>query len=407
MNSKINVLQINKFFYLKGGSERYFFSLSDLLTTKKINVSYFSMNDKNNFTSIYSEFFLKPIDFYNHSAFDKLVYAINAIYSVTASKKLQGLINKFAPNIAHLHLYHHHMSPSIVRTLRKNDIPVVYTAHDLKLICPNYKMLNKNKVCEKCKTNRYYYCTINKCIKNSLPQSIVVTIEMYLHYWIKTHDLINIIITPSKFYYDKFIEYGYEKNKLKYIPNFVDLDNYKPNFEHKNYCLYFGRLSEEKGLITLIEAAKKTKCQLIIAGTGPIENEIRKKMDQDQINNVKLVGYKTGDELKELICNSRFVVVPSEWYENAPYSILEANAYGKPVIASKIGGLPEMVDDGYSGLLFEPGNSEELAEKINYLYNNPGKIIEFGKSAREKVEINNNKEIHYEKIMEVYNSLLK
>jgi glycosyltransferase involved in cell wall biosynthesis len=404
----MKVLNINKFYYYKGGSETYFFSLSELLEQNGIEVIPFSLKDKKNIETKYDRFFLNPIDYTNPSFKQKIVYAGKIIYSWEARRKLTELLSHVKPDIAHLHIFQHQISPSILSVLKNQSIPVVYTAHDLKVLCPNYKMLSKKVVCEKCKNHKYINCFLNKCVKESKLGSLVNTIEMYVHHWLQSYEkYVDVIITPSRFFQQKFIEYGFSPQKVRYVPNFLDTQKFKPQYTYKNYFIFMGRLSEEKGILTLLEAMKFVrKSKLIIVGIGPLEEQVKREIKNRFLDNVESVGFKTGAELEEIAQYCQFLVMPSLCYENSPYSVLEANAYGKPVIGANIGGIPELIDDKKSGLLFKPGDADDLAEKLNFMLENPNNISMMGTAARNRIEKCHDKEGHFHQIMSVYQELL-
>ena len=383
------------------------FSLIDALNANGHNVAEFSMKGTKNRHSKWSAYFVDPIDYDTTKLSEKLKFASKIIYSFEARNKIALLLDAFRPDIVHLHIFQHQISASIIPEIKKRGIPIVYTAHDLKSVCPNYKMLSHGKVCERCKSFRYLNCTIHQCVKESYVKSMVSTLEMYFHFIMKYYDFIDHIITPSDFYRRKLVEWRFPETVVSHIPNFVDEYTFKPKYENNSYFLFFGRLSEEKGILTLVDAmryVKKGTC--IIAGKGPSLNEIKKKIIKHGLKNIKLVGYKSGKELRNLIQNSMFVVLPSEWYENGPISILEAFASGKPVIGSNIGGIPENISDGVDGLIFEAGNCESLAQKINFLFNKSKRLVGMGKAARQKIETQYLKRQHLEKLEGIYKRLV-
>ena len=403
----MKILQINKFFYLKGGSEAYLFSLVDALTKMGHTVVEFSMRDIKNRPSRWAEFFVDKIDYSTSKIKEKLKLATKIIYSFEARNKIALLLDAFQPDIVHLHMFQHQISGSILPEIKKRGIPLVYTAHDLKSLCPNYKMLSHGKVCERCKSYRYFNCTIHQCVKESYLKSMINTVEMYFYLFRGYYDLIDHIITPSDFFRQKLVEWRFPETVVSHIPNFVDKTVFMPNYDHDQYCLYFGRLSEEKGIMTLLQSmryVKKGTC--VIAGSGPILNEINAQIGKFGLTNVRLVGFKSGNDLKTLIRNCMFVVLPSEWYENGPMSLLESFASGKPVIGSNIGGIPEHIETGKDGLLFECGNSDDLADKLNLMFTSPGRALEMGKNARKKAEQIYSLETHMEKILRVYDNLV-
>ena len=230
---------------------------------------------------------------------------------------------------------------------------------------------------------------------------------MYFHAAMGWYDLIDVFITPSEFYRRKLVEFRFPASKVVHIPNFIDEADFKPCYEFGNYILYFGRLSDEKGVNSLVKAMREvTACRLIIAGTGPAQHKIKNQIAKFGLTNIKLVGFKRERDLINLICGAKFTVLPSEWYENGSISLLESMACGKPVVGANIGGIPEHINHGEDGLVFEPGNHHDLAEKINFLNATPEKCIDMGKSARHKIETIYSKRNHMEAILNLYQSCL-
>ncbi len=407
----MKVLNVNKYFYIKGGAETYYFELTNMLRKHNNEVMEFSMKHENNFESKYSKYFIDNIDYYTQTKpHQKIGNALKIIYSREAKRKLNSLLSKEKPDIAHLQNFHHQLSTSILDVFEKYDIPVVYTAHDLKLVCGNYKMLTDEGICEACKGHKYENCIKKRCVKNSLANSVVTYLEMTRAYKKKMIDKIDYIVTPSRFYRDKMIEFGVDPDKIEFIPNFIDQSNYVPCYESDDYFVYFGRLAEEKGVFTLLDAMKMVNGpKLYIIGGGPLEDEIKKRveLDSDLSKKVELLGYKKGEELKDLLKRAKFNILPSEWYENGPYSVLEMMCLGKPTIGANIGGIPDLVRNGECGYLFESGNYKDLAAKINMLCANPDDIVNMGKNCRKVIEQEHTADVYYERIMKVYNKVLE
>lgn len=402
----MKVLQVNKFFYLKGGSEAYLFSLINGLRETGHAVAEFAMHDDRNHQSPWSKFFVSAVDYATTNSVEKIKSAGKIIYSIEAKNKIAQVLDTFRPDLVHLHIFQHQLSASILPEIKKRKIPILYTAHDLKSICPNYKMLTHGVVCEACRESRFYHCLIKKCVKESYLKSFINVVEMYFHYWRRYYDLIDLIITPSSFYRDKLVEWKFHAEKVVHIPNFIDEEQFTPNYENQGYFIYLGRLSEEKGVLTLIKAMEQVpKGKLIIIGTGPLENEIKNQIALRHLSNVEMAGFKSGATLKKYIANAMFSVMPSEWYENGPISLLENFAFGKPVIGSDIGGIPENITHGTDGLIFRPKDSDDLADKINFLLDNQGMLPKMGKMARQKIERIYSKNKHLEAITEVYTKL--
>jgi glycosyltransferase involved in cell wall biosynthesis len=263
-------------------------------------------------------------------------------------------------------------------------------------------MLLNGKLCERCKGRKFYNSLFTLCHKNNFLASATYTIESYFNLWFKKYNWIRFLICPSMFSLKKHLEAGIPEKKLVHIPNFIKLQKFEPNYEPGDYILFVGRLSKEKGILTLLKAIKGLDIELKIVGEGPMREEYEKHVRNEKITNVIFEGYKSGEELKRLYKNSAFVIFPSEWYENAPMTILETSAYGKPIIGSNIGGIPEMIINEKTGLVFKPGDYNELREKIKNLLSNPSLIVQMGKDARKRAEEEYNAELHYKRLMEVY-----
>lgn len=405
----MKILMVNKFFYIKGGSETYYFSLKRLLEEKGHEVIDFSMKDQRNFPSPYEEYFVESVDYNADMTWNgRLKAAANIIYSVEAKKKLERLIKKTRPDIAHLHIFQHQLSPSILDVLKKHRIPVVYTAHDLKMLCLNYVMMTHGELCEKCRGGRYINCLRQRCVKDSLAKSGINVIEGYLHKWRKTYNIVDVILTPSNFYRKKFLEFGIEGKRVVHLPNLLDrpVPEVIPRPDRNRYFLYFGRLSREKGIMTLIKAIEPLNSRLYIVGTGPAREEIEAYLSQNRIDNVELMGYQSGQTLIDLVGNAKAVVIPSEWYENGPYSAIEALQLGRPLIGSELGGIPELIDG--NGMTFHHKQVEELrkflsdfpaetSEEYQAMVNKSKAIFEAGYRANQ----------HYDRLEAIYSMLLR
>ncbi len=326
------------------------------------DVGFFSMHHENNLKTPWSKYFVEEIEFgKNYSLVKKMAMASKVIYSFEAQKNLLNLLRDHKFNVAHLHCIYHHLSPSILPILADAGVRVVLTAHDLKIACPAYKMLNNDGICERCREGTIFNIVRYRCIKNSLAASSIVAMESGLHKFLRTYqNYVDRIVVPSKFFFEKLVEWGWSREKLIYIPNYVDREMFVPHYRVGKYFVYFGRLSSEKGVSTLIKAAVKANVKLFIVGTGPEEVALRKIASGYQ-ENIVFLGYKSGQELREIIQGARAVVLPSEWYENAPMSILEGMALGKIVIGSDIGGIPELVKNNETGWLFESGSPDALS----------------------------------------------
>ncbi|MFH1412853.1 MAG: glycosyltransferase family 4 protein [bacterium] len=398
----MKVLQVNKFNYLRGGADKYFLDLSEMLEKHGVEVAKFCMRDSNNLLSKFEDYFVSKIDFNSF----RFKYLFRIIYNFKAAKKFKRLLEDFKPDIIHIHNIYHQISPSILPVAKKKNIPVVMHVHDYKLVCPNYKMFARDKICEQCKGGKYYKCLRTKCFKNSLFKSLLASIEMYLHHkvWNIYHKNINLYIAPTEFVKNKLIEWGVDENKIKILHHYIDVNEFKPDYEPGDYFVYFGRLSKEKGVDKLVQVMPEIKdIKLKIIGSGPEHKAIQNKIDALNLKGkVEIMGPKHNNELKEIIRKSYAVIAPSQWYEVFGLVNLEAAALGKLVIASKIGGIPEVVKDKQTGLLFQHDSSEDLIEKINWALNNPEKVKKMGYQAREFVEQKFKPARHLQDILGVY-----
>ncbi len=412
----MNILHINKFHYLRGGSEAVYFRTAKILESHGHKSLFFSMQHPENLSCETMDYFMPYVDLNTNSngIIDQLKSTGRILYSLKAKKLLSKLLNEYQVDIAHLHNIYHQISPSILHTLKKRKIPVVMTLHDYKMVCASYLMMANGKNCEACSGGGYFSVIKNKCVKGSLVKSCLSAFEMYVHHsFIGIYDNVDAFISPSLFLKQKLAEMGFRK-KIIHLPNFIDTEKFRKvkggENGRENSIVYFGRLVPEKGLYTLIKATKllntNRKAEVKIIGDGPIRGDLEEKAKLDGSNNIRFLGYMKGDSLYKEIKKCLAVVLPSEWYENNPMSVLEAFALSVPVIGAKIGGIPELVKDGITGLTFESGNAHGLAEKIRYVLDNPGKVVKMGENARVFVEQNLNAEKYYQGLINIYQSAI-
>ncbi len=406
----MKILMVNKYFFVKGGSERYLFDLKALLEKNGHEIIPFAMKDDHNFRSEYSNYFVDHVEYDVPFSAKKFREVRRLIYSFQARKQIEALIEATRPDIAHLHMIDHQISPSILHSLRRYRIPVVQTVHQYKLVCPNYRFYieHKNKICEKCISCKFYYPILMRCHKNSLAASVLITIEAYVHRVLKTYKKnVSLFHTPSAFMKQMLVKGGIDAKKIEHHFLLTWLDQFPFSPIYEDYFIYLGRLSPEKGVLTLLKAMTRVKrSKLTIVGDGPQRAELEAFARENLIKNVEFVGYKNKSEVKELLSHTSFSVIPSEWYENSPLVIYEAFSMGKPVIGATIGGITEFIQPNKEGLYFDPGSDTQLAECINKLLDNRDKIAEMGKHAREKAEQNFAPEEHYQWISRRYEQLI-
>lgn len=404
----MKILLINNFHYRKGGSEAVYFNMARMFVQRGHEVIFFSCTDERNEPSGQSGYFVRP-----NCTLPKIKGGIRYFYNAEAGRNLERLVEAEKPDIAHVHLFWGGISPSIFKVLHRHRIPIVHTAHDYRMVCPAYTFRTPDgRVCEECRGRRFYRCVVNRCSKGRFLQSLIMAAEMYLR---------NAFMNPAR-NIDGFIFVSRfaESKHLQYMPALAHAKrlvayNTVPPLEKRfisdtrgRYFLFFGRLSFEKGVGTLVEAfAGMPDMALKIVGTGPEEETLKRRASGLGAGNIEFVGYRSGDALKETIRDASFVVVPSEWYENNPMTVIEAYSAGIPVIGARIGGIPEIVEDGSTGYLFEAGDARALSEAVRKAASLTEKeYASMSENAAEFAEKNFNEERNYEKIINLYRSIL-
>ena len=388
MTRNPQLLSINNYNYRRGGAEVVYAEHNRLFKQAGWNVNRFAMRHPENDPAEHDDLFVDEIEFGNtYSLMQKAINASRVIYSFQARRRLAELIKRTEPDIAHAHNVYHHISPSIFPELRRNGVPTILTLHDLKLACPAYTMRSNNEVCERCKGGRIHNVVLRRCIKGSVALSSMIMLETAIHRMLNLYDAnVDRFVVPSRFLIDKLVDWGWSKKRFVHIPNFVDCNSHAFDANPGTRFLFFGRLSHEKGLTTLIRAAKAAKQPITLVGTGQQEAELR-KLTTDLDADVAFLGYKSGAELHASIHACRAVVLPSTWYENAPLTVLESYALGRPVIGADIGGIPEMIRHRETGLIVKSGDVDELASALNELAAMPtSSVASMGRTGRRWAE---------------------
>lgn len=367
----MKILMINKFLYPNGGSETYIFKLGDYLQSQGHEVQYFGMEHEGRIVGNRANAYTSNMDFHGGSKLAKLTYPLKTIYSAEARKKIRFVLDDFQPDVCHLNNFNYQLTPSIILEIRKwekqtgNSCRIVFTAHDYQLVCPNHMCHNPgtHDNCEKCLGGHFLNCTTGRCIHGSLAKSAIGTMEAFFWKWMGVYKQIDRIICCSRFMKTKLDTNPVLAVKTVVMHNFVDPVEGR-EVKKKDYVLYFGRYSQEKGIATLIQAAGELpEIPFVFAGSGPLEQQL------ESIPNIQNVGFQRGEALETLIREARLSVYPSEWYENCPFSVMESQMYGTPVLGAEIGGIPELICPGQTGELFESGNKSQLKEQIRKLWN--------------------------------------
>lgn len=370
----MRILMVNKFLHPNGGSETYIFKLGEQLQKAGHEVQYFGMEHEGRIVGNHAEIYTSDMDFHKGGP-GKLLYPFRIIYSGEAKRKMRLVLEDFQPDVVHLNNINFQLTPSVIYAVRAYEkkygrrVRIVYTAHDYQWVCPNHMMRipATGAICFACRGGDYKQCSKNRCIHNSRIKSLLGTIEAQYYAKRKTYGMVDVILCPSEFMKKQLDTDPLLADKTVMMHNFIEADQGRQSgMVKKDYVVYFGRFSEEKGTKTLLEACRALpEIPFIFAGTGPLEDEVSK------VSNVENRGFVTGEELRRLISEARFSVYPSEWYENCPFSVMESQMYGTPVLASDLGGAPELVQAGVTGDLFRGGDAQELTEHIKAMWEDP------------------------------------
>lgn len=393
----MKILMVNKFLYPNGGSETYIFKLGEELLKRGHEVQYFGMEHEGRIVGNHAQRYTGNMDFHT-GKLQKLFYPFKIIYSFEAKRKMEEVLGDMNPDVVHLNNINFQLTPSVIYAVRSygkksgRKVKLVYTAHDYQWVCPNHMMRipATGKICFACREGHFSACMKNRCIHDSKIKSVLGTVEAELYRMRKTYALVDVIVCPSEFMKKQLDTDPLLADKTVMMRNFVErtpADDKKMRLSGKkrdemktpaDYVLYFGRFSEEKGIGTLLAACKALpEIPFVFAGSGPMTEQVSK------VKNVENRGFVTGEALRRLIAGARFSVYPSEWYENCPFSVMESQMYGTPVLVSDLGGAPELVEAGRTGELFRGGDAEELTEHIRELWNNPERCMKYRENCKD------------------------
>jgi len=399
----MRVLQINKFLYPRGGAERYFLDLLDLLPAAGHETAPFTMRHARNRPSDYERFFVSHVDYRAQAGrFGTLAAAGRTVYNREARRNLTRLLREFRPDVAHLHNIHHQLTGSVIDALGEAGIPMVQTLHDYQWVCPVYTFVSHGTLCEACRGRRFGEAVRRRCHSGSWGRSSVAALELKLGWARGWVDRVRAFLAPSRFLAAKVVEHGMPADRVRVRDYCLRLDTYGAAVERGDHVLYAGRLSREKGVLTLLQAVGRVPgLELRVAGTGPLEPELHRMADDAAPGRVRFLGYLNPEALREELARAAFTVVPSEWYENQPFAVLEAFALGTPVLGADIGGIPELVEAGRTGLLFRSGSLDSLAEALAAMAGHPDRE-EMGREARRVAETRFDPGAHLRELAAIY-----
>lgn len=407
----MHILLVNTRHYFGGGDSTYTFHLADLLRSHGHAVSFFAMQGPDNLPDANADLFVSHIDYRalnrRKSALSALKVLVRSVYSTEARARFSRLLDRVKPDLVHLQNIHAHITPSVIFEARRQGIPVVWTLHDYKLICPNSHFLvdQSNTICEACRGGRFWQAARQRCKKGSFLASSMASLEAYAHRAMHIGDHVDAFLCPSTFLRIKLHENGFQPLKTHHVPLFLPQDNFRQSPEDDGYLLFLGKLEPLKGIYPLIEAARLAP-QVRVVLAGRAEEPLASHLAGMLPANVTYAGFQSGEALNQLKRRARAVVLPSLWYENQPFGILEAFAIGKPVIASDLGGMRELVGDNQRGLLVAMGDVGELVSAMTSLHGNPGRSRALGQSAFQYALETHSPAAHYGRLMDIYRDVL-
>jgi glycosyltransferase involved in cell wall biosynthesis len=400
----VRVLLANKFFFRNGGSEAVMFQEREFLREAGVEVVDFSMQDPRNLPSAQSG------DFVGRQSYEtaegrgaRVRAALKLIHSREAVRNITRLIDRTRPDILHCHNIYHQLTPSIIGAAKRRGLPVVLTLHDYKPVCPVYTRLQHGQVCSECLGSQFTNVLKHRCADGSLGKSALLFVEAQVQRLLGSYEKVDRFVAPSEFMRQSVTQHRFAPDRVEVIYNGIACSASAPTPEDQGYALYLGRLSPEKGIETLLSAqdAIAEQVPLMVAGTGPLEQSVRLRYPK-----ARYLGHLSGAALESTIRQASLIVVPSEWYENCPMSVLEAMALGKPVVASDIGGIPELVMHGETGLLFPPGDRDALKNCLSRLMNDSDLRHGYGAAGRRRAIERFSLEHHNNALLRLYRTLV-
>ena len=393
---------------VSGGAEVFYHEVGRVLTAQGHQVAFFSaMNDF--VDSPWSDYFPEVASYNAEGMLNKVINFPRMVYNRNAKRAMARLIADFKPDVVHAFAIYVQLTPAVLDAAREAGVPVVMSCNDYKHICPNYKLYHHGKLCEECQGGKFYRAVVNRCCHDSIAYSVASSVEAYAHKLMNIYRKnVHTFLFASEFMAHKTEEFwGAATFRWRMLRNPFDTDKHLLHGDSGEYLLYFGRIIDEKGVDVLIQAAALApELSLVIVGDGPEKKTLETTAMSLGIRNVQFVGSKWGDDLNDYLRNCRGVIVPSLWHENFPYVILQAFAAGKPVIGSNRGGIPELVQNGKHGLIYEANEPDALAAAMRTLMSNADMAQQMGERARRYVVAEFNDDAFYGQLMKVYQEVL-
>ncbi len=414
----MRILIVNYRYFISGGPEKYMFNIKKKFEDEGHEVIPFSIHSNKNVETEYSKYFVEPIGSRDNTYFDEykktpkvIIQMISrSVYSPEVKKAIKKEIIEVKPDLVYILHYVNKLSPSVIRGAKEMGLPVFLRLSDYFLLCPRFDFMYQKQICEDCLTKGYSSCIKKRCVKGSLFASVIRVFSMKVHKAIRIYDDIDAFITPSIFLKTKLVANGFDEKKIHFIPTFTMSKSKVDEPTIGNYALYFGRITEEKGVDTLVRAYEKLpeSYRLKIMGDETTKEGIRliQYVADKKIKNVEFLGFLSGTDLEGVIKNSRFTFIPSIWYDNLPNTALESFQFSKPVLASNVGSLPEVVVDGFNGYLFTPGNIDEVANLVKKM-DDEALIVKMGNNSYSRLSDRFAVDTHYNELMKVFENIMK
>lgn len=400
----MKIANVSPYHYVKGGSDSYFLSQNALYQKMGVEVAPFCVKSEKNIPTEWSRYFPSGVDMSSPSVKD----LYNFVYSFDAQKAIRKLLAEFKPDLVHLHIYYGQFTSSILKEIKEASLPIVETVHDYKVVCPVYSLTRNGKICEDCQGKHFWKAMPRRCNRGSIARTSLSVLESYVSRWGGNISKVDRFIAVSEFQASRLIKLGIPADKLKVVHNFVETNGIIPRLSSpsRSKFLYFGRLERSKGIFDVLDAAAQLpSCEFVFAGSGSAKEELENAVIKRALTNVTCVGFVVGDKLNDLIKSATATLLTPTVYENCPMSVLESMALGVPVIGSRMGGIPELVSHGETGLIVEPGNVSQLIDALSYCSTHHRKVHDMGVEAVQKVAENFSSQSHFEKLMAVYEEL--
>lgn len=404
----MNILLVTNNLYPTGGDWTYVDSVAKLYKQHGHNVYLWGRKNEKNLDKTFEDYNVDALDLNKRN---KLLSSYNllkgSIYSIDAERQMKRFLDDFKIDIVQLNSINIGLTPSIINPIYKAGIPIVWRIIDYKPLCPNIYMMRGDVVCEECKGHHYFNCIKNKCKNNSLKDSIAVALETYVYSKRKEYTYVDLVSFQNQFTFRLYREWDFPIKEAVVEINPYDASLVTPCYKPGDYVLFFGRYVRPKGVLTILKSAKINKdINYVFVGKGDLEEEMRFFLEKEGLTNVSILGPAWGEEMDSIIKKSRIVISASEWYEPSSYVALQAFANGKPVVASNMGGVPEIVINNYSGMLFKAGDVVELAKVTKELYENPQKVEDMGRNARKELEEEYSPDKYYQRTIELFERLI-